>query len=132
MAFLQDGKYEVSVPSRVVEYVNEQKPKLFVNDTSTEGALVYDLGGKFALRSEGEFAHDLFITIAYSKQEGHLAAKAYGPIAKANVAEALSTISEAVGVPNKVFIAYDTERASWPHGRDAEMDKAITEAWALI
>ena len=132
MAFLQDGKYEVIVPTRVLEYVGEQKPRLFVNDTSTEGSLVNDLGGKFALKSQGAFAHDLFLTIAYSKQEGQLAAKCYGPIAKANVAEALTTISEAVGVPNKAFIAYDIERASWPKGRDAEMDKAITEAWALL
>ncbi len=71
------------------------------------------------------------MTVAKSEREGHISAKAYGPIDKAAVNETLTRISSGE-VPNKVFVAFSTTKASWPKGLDEEMDQEIEFAWGIL
>jgi len=130
MDFLKDGQFYLDVPSSVLVRDGEQAtPVIRLNGMAVEGARTYDLGGKFELSAEGTFAKDLYLTIAKSEQEGNIAVKLYGPINKAVVNEALITVNVGVGVPNKVFVSFSTEKATWPHGHDAQMDQEIASAW---
>ena len=132
MDFLKDGQYYMDVPNNVVASSDPEKtPHLRINGTSVLGDRKDNLGGKFELTAEGTFAQDLYVTVAKSEGEGHISAKAYGAIDKAAVNEALATISSGE-VPNKVFVAFSTTKASWPKGLDAEMDQEIEAAWALL
>ena len=132
MDFLKDGQYYMDVPNNVVASSDPEKtPHLRINGTSVTGDRKDDLGGKFELTAEGTFAQDLYVTVAKSEGEGHISAKAYGPIDKAAVNETLTRISSGE-VPNKVFIAFSTTRASWPKGHDEEMDQEIEAAWGLL
>ena len=132
MDFLKDGQYFMDVPSNVVASSDpEKRPYLRINGASITGDRKDNLGGKFELTAEGTFAQDLYVTVAKSGGEGHISAKAYGPIDKAAVNEALTIISSGE-VPNKVFVAFSTTKASWPKGLDAEMDQEIEAAWGLV
>ena len=108
-----------------------ENPHLRINGTSVTGDRKDDLGGKFELTAEGTFAQDLYVTVAKSEGEGHISAKAYGPVDKAKVNETLTRISSGE-VPNKVFVAFSTTKASWPKGLDEEMDQEIEAAWGLL
>lgn len=132
MDFLKDGEFYASIPNDVIAPVDETVPFVYVNGIHITGARTEKLAGKFELRAERAFAKDIYVSVAYSTGEGHLAAKAYGPIAKESISEGLATIAEAIGVPNKVFIALSTEKANWPLNLDKEMDEAIQGAWDLI
>ena len=132
MDFLKDGQYYMDVPNKVVATSDpENTPHLRINGTSITGDRTDNLGGKFELTAEGTFAQDLYVTVAKSGGEGHISAKAYGPIDKATVNETLATISSGE-VPNKVFVAFSTTKASWPKGLDEEMDQEIEFAWGLL
>ncbi len=132
MDFLKDGQYYMDVPNNVVATSDpETAPRLRINGTSITGGRQDDLGGKFELTAEGTFAQDLYVTVAKSEGEGHISAKAYGPVDKAAVNETLTRISSGE-VPNKVFIAFSTTKASWPKGHDEEMDQEIEAAWGLL
>lgn len=132
MNFLKDGQYYMDVPNNVVASSDPEKtPRLRINGTSVRGDLKDDLGGKFELIAEGTFVQDLYVTVAKSGGEGHISAKAYGPIDKAAVNEALTIISSGE-VPNKVFVAFSTTKASWPKGLDEEMDQEIEAVWGLL
>ena len=133
MDFIKDGQYYIDVPNDVVTTVDVNNPPyLKINDLAVQGSRADDLGGKFALLAEGAFANDLYVTIAKTDSQGHIAAKAYGAIEKERLNDAFEIINSYVGVPNKVFIAFSTTKASWPKGLDAEMDEEITFAWGLI
>ena len=110
--------------------VGVKVPKIYLNDISVQGAYSSNLNGKFELRTEGEFAKDLYLTIAYSTGEGHIAAKVYS-LDKSAVNEALPLITQAIGVPNKVFVSFSSFKASWATGIDEEMDQEIAAAWEL-
>ena len=132
MDFLKDGQYYMDVPNNVVASSDpETTPHLRINGTSVTGDRKDDLGGKFELTAEGTFAQDLYVTVAKSEGEGHISAKAYGPIDKAAVNETLAIISSGK-VPNKVFVAFSVTKASWPKSLDEEMDQEIEAAWGLL
>ena len=132
MGFLKDGEFYADVPNDVIAPVDETVPYVYVNGIHIAGNRTDKLEGKFELRAERAFAKDIYVSVAYSTGEGHLAAKAFGPIAKETISEGLATVAEVIGVPNKVFIALSTNKASWPTNLDKEMDEAIQGAWDLI
>ena len=132
MAFLADGKYYASVPDDVLEKVDDVKPSFRVNDAGLEGTRIGNIGDRITLAVRGAVAKDIYVTVAKSEKEGHISARAYGPIVKDQLNEGLGLIAEAIGKPNKVFICFSTKKATWDRVGDAEMDQEIQAAWDLV
>ena len=132
MDFIPSGKFYVSVPADVLEKVDDVKPSFRINGTRVEGGFNGDIGNEFTITVEGAVAKDIYVTVATSTGNGHISAHGYGAIEKENINEGLATIAEAIGTPNKVFLAFSTQKADWPKGADAEMDAEIQAAWDLV
>lgn len=132
MAFITDGEFYVSVPADVLEKVDDVKPVFRINGTSVEGAFHNAIGNQFTITVEGAVAKDIYVTVATSTGNGHISAHGYGAIDKGEINEGLALIAEAIGTPNKVFLAFSTKKADWPKGADAEMDAEIQAAWDLV
>ena len=132
MNFIPDGKFYVDVPADVLERVDGVKPAFRINGTSVEGSFTGDIGTKITIEVVGAVAKDIYVSVATSTGNGHISAHGYGAIEKENIGEGLATIAEAIGAPNKVFLAFSTQKASWPKGADAEMDAEIQAAWDLV
>lgn len=132
MAFLEDGYFRIDVPTSVLAYEETgKKPSIKINGTGVEGDRTDKLEGQFALSAVGTFAQDLYLTIARSDQEGHISARAYGPIEKDKVNEFLTALTSS-SVPNKVYVAFSVTKATWVTGLDEEMDQEIQAAWTLV
>ena len=129
MAFLENGQFYASIPGDVTALVGGNRPKILVNGIDIQGDLKYSLNGKFTLEAQGEFEKDLYITIAASDAEDHMVVKVYGAIEKEHINDAFPMITSTIGVPNKLYIAFSTTKASWVKGLDAEMDQAIASVW---
>ena len=132
MNFIPDGKFYVDVPADVLERVDGVKPDFRINGTAVEGSFYGNIGNKFSIEVVGAVAKDIYVSVATSTGNGHISAHAYGAVEKANVNEGLARIAEAIGTPNKVFLAFSTKKATWPKGADAEMDAEIQAAWDLV
>lgn len=132
MDFIPSGKYYVSVPADVLEKVDDVKPIFRINGTSVEGSRFDNIGDKITIAVEGAVAKDIYVTVATSTGNGHISAHGYGAIEKEKINEGLALIAEAIGKPNKVFLAFSTQKADWPKGSDAEMDAEIQSAWDLV
>ena len=132
MDFIASGKYYVSVPADVLEKVDDVKPIFRINGTSVEGSRFDNIGDKLSITVEGAVAKDIYVTVATSTGNGHISAHGYGAIEKEKINEGLALIAEAIGKPNKVFLAFSTQKADWPKGSDAEMDAEIQSAWDLV
>ena len=132
MAFIPNGKFYVDVPADVLERVDGVKPVFRINGTSVEGGFYGDIGNKFSIEVVGAVAKDIYVSVATSTGNGHISAKAYGAVEKENINEGLTHIAEAIGKPNKVFLAFSTKKADWPKKADAEMDQEIETAWELL
>ncbi len=132
MDFIPSGKFFVSVPADVLEKVDDVKPAFRINGTSVEGTFYGDIGNKFSIEVEGAVAKDIYVSVATSTGNDQISAHAYGAIEKEEINEGLALIAKAIGTPNKVFLAFSTQKADWPKGADAEMDAEIQAAWDLV
>ena len=132
MDFLKDGEYYAYIPTEVLDPVDGHVPAIRVNGTSINGGRTGEIGEKFELAAEGEFLHDVYVVVAKSEREGHIAANVYGALDKDELNEALATVANAVGTPNKVYISFSTTKNSWFRNLDTEMDEEIEFAWGLL
>ncbi len=134
MAFLNDGEFYIYVDRLVSDLVDGVRPKIKINGADVEGSLKNALNGTLTLTAEGTFSKDIYVSVAKSTGEDHLAADVYGAIEKENVNEALARIASAAtsdGIPNKFFISFSTVRADWKKGHDTEMDEEIQQMWDM-
>jgi len=132
MDFLKDGEFYAHVPNDVLAAVDEHTPKIKVNGTSINGTFTGNIGSKVELVAEGAFQHDVYVVVAKSESEGHIAAHVYGALEKENLNEALSIVATAIGTPNKLYISFTTTKGQWFKNLDADMDKEIEVAWGLL
>ena len=134
MGFLNDGEFYIYVDRLVSELVGGVRPKIKINGTDVQGGFKNAFNGTLTLEAEGTFSKDLYVSVAKSTGEGHLAAAVYGAIEKGNVNAALANIASAAtagGIPNKFFISFSTVRADWQQGHDTKMDEEIQQVWDM-
>ena len=132
MAFLNDGQLYVDVPNDVLETTDEHVPAIKINGMSVNGGRTMNIGTKVELVAEGTFLHDVYVVVAKSESQGHIAAHVYGALEKENLNEAFSIVATAIGTPNKLYISFTTRKNTWVKNLDAEMDREIEAAWGLL
>ena len=132
MDFLKDGQFYAYVPNDVLQTTTGEILKIKVNGTSIAGSTTLDIGAKIELAAEGNFQHDVYVVIAKSESEGHISARIYGALEKETLNEGLSTVADAIGTPNKLYISFTTQKNTWFKELDAEMDQEIEAAWGLL
>ena len=111
---------------------DEHIPAIRVNGISINGSCTSTIGAKIELAAEGEFLNDIYVVVAKSSGEGHIAANVYGALEKEQLNEALAAVATAIGTPNKLYISFTKTKNQWFQNLDKEMDEQIAFAWELI
>ena len=132
MEFLQDGQFYAYVPDDILHSRDEHIPAIRVNGISINGSCTSTIGAKIELAAEGEFLNDIYVVVAKSSGEGHIAASVYGALEKEQLNEALAAVATAIGTPNKLYISFTKTKNQWFKNLDKEMDEQIAFAWELI